>query len=612
MCGIIGAVSNRDIVPTLVDSMRMMEYRGYDSAGIAVINSNGEFDRERCVGKVEKLVHSLQNGSSISGTTGIGHTRWATHGPANEANAHPLISSGRVAVVCNGIIENYEELRHQHLQEGSNYDSATDTEVILHELIKFLDDGLGFLDAVKETVKRLIGSYAFAALCISEPGKIIVAKHGCPLLIGVGDNETFIASDAIALAKIAKSIIVLENGDIAEISGVSEINIIDQSGEEVNRKDESIPIQPKLVDLAHYSHYMQKEIFEQGSAVANTLEERITNNCMLENETFGEEAVKIFDQVEAVRILACGTSYYAGMVARIWLESMGIPCEAEIASEFRYRNPVVPDNALVVAISQSGETADTLAALNQASKLGYKYSLAICNSPFSQLTRVTDLVLHTRAGPEISVASTKAFTTQLVSLLLLMIALAKRRGMTVDEEAEIIGELRALPSRIEALLQMDKEIAELSDYFADKEHTLFLGRGTHYPIALEGALKLKEISYIHADAYPAGELKHGPLALIDAKTPTIAVAPNNHLLVKLKANIQEVRARGGKLFVFSDSGTPIKSDELIEVIEVVKSGPFTSPIIHTIALQLLAYHVAVTKGNDVDNPRNLAKSVTVE
>ena len=612
MCGIIGAVSNRDIVPTLVDSMRMMEYRGYDSAGIAVINSNGEFDRERCVGKVEKLVHSLQNGSSISGTTGIGHTRWATHGPANEANAHPLISSGRVAVVCNGIIENYEELRHQHLQEGSNYDSATDTEVILHELIKFLDDGLRFLDAVKETVKRLIGSYAFAALCISEPGKIIVAKHGCPLLIGVGDNETFIASDAIALAKIAKSIIVLENGDIAEISGVSEINIIDQSDEEVNRKDESIPIQPKLVDLAHYSHYMQKEIFEQGSAVANTLEERITSNCMLENETFGEEAVGIFNQVEAVRILACGTSYYAGMVARIWLESMGIPCEAEIASEFRYRNPVVPDNALVVAISQSGETADTLAALNQASKLGYKYSLAICNSPFSQITRMTDLVLHTRAGPEISVASTKAFTTQLVSLLLLMIALAKRREMTVDEEAEIIGELRALPSRIEALLQMDKEIAELSDYFADKEHTLFLGRGTHYPIALEGALKLKEISYIHADAYPAGELKHGPLALIDAKTPTIAVAPNNHLLAKLKANIQEVRARGGKLFVFSDSGTPIKSDELIEVIEVVQSGPFTSPIIHTIALQLLAYHVAVTKGNDVDNPRNLAKSVTVE
>ena len=612
MCGIIGAVSNRDIVPTLVDSMRMMEYRGYDSAGIAVVNSNGQFDRERCVGKVENLVHSLQNENSISGTTGIGHTRWATHGAANEANAHPLISGGRVAVVCNGIIENYEELRHQHIQGGSIYDSATDTEVIVHELMNFLDDGLGFLDAVKETVKRLIGSYAFAALCISEPGKIIVAKRGSPLLIGLGNHETFIASDAIALAKIAESIILLENGDIAEISGVSEPNIIDQFGEAVNRKNVTIPIQPKLVDLAHYSHYMQKEIFEQGSAVANTLEERITNNCMLEIETFGEEAVEIFNQVEVVRILACGTSYYAGMVARIWFESMGIPCEAEIASEFRYRNPVIPDNALVVAISQSGETADTLAALNQASKLGYKFSLAICNSPFSQITRVTDLVLHTRAGPEISVASTKAFTTQLVSLLLLMIALAKRRGMTVDEEAKIIGELRALPSRIEALLQMDKEIAELSDYFADKEHTLFLGRGTHYPIALEGALKLKEISYIHADAYPAGELKHGPLALIDAKTPTIAVAPNNHLLAKLKANIQEVRARGGKLFVFSDSGTPIKSDELIEVIEVVRSGPFTSPIIHTIALQLLAYHVAVTKGNDVDNPRNLAKSVTVE
>ena len=612
MCGIIGAISQQNVVPILVNSMRLMEYRGYDSSGIAVINSDGELDRRRCVGKVEVLAEELTNGSQLSGTIGIGHTRWATHGAAIEINAHPIVCCNQIAVVCNGIIENYEDLRDQHLEDGEVYDSETDTEVIVHEIVRGIGAGLDLSDAVKQTVARLTGSFAFAALSIDDPQKIVVSKRGSPLLIGLGDNEIFVASDAIALARIAKSIIVLENGDIAEISNGADPIIVDESGKAVTRADQTIPIRPELIDLAHHSHYMQKEIFEQGSVVANTLESRITNDRMDEVASFGADAPAIFDETKAVRILACGTSYYAGMIGKIWLESLNIPCEAEIASEFRYRKPCVPDQCLVVLLSQSGETADTLAAQAQAAELGYQHSLAICNSPASSLTRATDLVLHTKAGPEISVASTKAFTAQLVSLLLLTIALANRRGFTEAQEAEIIHELRALPARIEAVLQMDKEIAKLAENFADKDHVLLLGRGTHYPIALEGALKLKEISYIHADAYPAGELKHGPLALIDAKMPTIAVAPNNHLLSKLKANIQEVRARGGRLYVFTDSGTEIRSDELIQVFEVVRAGPYTSPIIHAIALQLLAYHVAVIKGTDIDNPRNLAKSVTVE
>lgn len=612
MCGIIGVISQRNVVPILVNSMRLMEYRGYDSSGIAVINSDGELDRRRCVGKVEVLAEELNNGSQLDGTIGIGHTRWATHGAAIEINAHPIVCRNEIAVVCNGIIENYEALRDQHLAEGEVYDSETDTEVIVHEIVRGISRGFNLSDAVRQTVSKLEGSFAFAALSIKDSQKIVAAKRGSPLLIGLGENEVFVASDAIALARIAKSIIVLENGDIAEISNHAEPIIVDESGEAVTRADQTIPIRPELIDLAHHSHYMQKEIFEQGSVVANTLESRITNDRLDEVAAFGESAVAIFDEVKAVRILACGTSYYAGMIGKIWLESLNIPCEAEIASEFRYRKPYVPDNCLVVLLSQSGETADTLAAQAQAAELGYQYSLAICNSPASSLTRVTDLVLHTKAGPEISVASTKAFTAQLVSLMLLTIALANRRGFTEEQEAEIVHELRALPARIEAVLQMDKEIARLAENFADKNHVLLLGRGTHYPIALEGALKLKEISYIHADAYPAGELKHGPLALIDANMPTIAVAPNNHLLSKLKANIQEVRARGGKLYVFTDSGTQFKSDELIQVLEVIQAGPYTAPIIHAIALQLLAYHVAVIKGTDIDNPRNLAKSVTVE
>ncbi|MYI90252.1 MAG: glutamine--fructose-6-phosphate transaminase (isomerizing) [Gammaproteobacteria bacterium] len=612
MCGIIGAISNSNVVPTLVNSMRLMEYRGYDSSGIAVINPEGDLDRRRCVGKVEKLAESLSNGSQLSGSIGIGHTRWATHGAAEERNAHPIACRDEIAVVCNGIIENYEELKDQHLIDGVVYDSETDTEVIVHEILGGINSGLDLHAAVSGTVAKLEGSFAFAALSVADPEKIVVAKRGSPLLIGLGNDEVFIASDAIALAKIAKTIIVLENGETAVVSRNSGPVIFDKDGKEVHRLDQLIPIRAELIDLAHHSHYMHKEIFEQGSVVANTLSERITDDQINEIATFGDIAPAIFEKVRAVRILACGTSYYAGMIGKIWLEALDIPCEAEIASEFRYRKPFVPDECLVVLLSQSGETADTLAAQEHAKNLGYKYSLSICNSPASSLTRVTDLVLHTKAGPEISVASTKAFTAQLVSLMLLTIALARRRGFTAEQEAEIVHELRALPARIEAVLQMDSQIARLAENFANKDHVLLLGRGTHFPIALEGALKLKELSYIHADAYPAGELKLGPLALIDEKMPTIAVAPNNHLLSKLKSNIQEVRARGGKLYVFTDSGTEMKSDELIEVFEVVRAGPYTSPIIHAIALQLLAYHVAIIKGTDVDNPRNLAKSVTVE
>ncbi len=612
MCGIIGAILSKNVVPVLLESMQFMEYRGYDSSGIAVISSNGDLQHKRRVGKVAELANALKNGSKISGNTGIGHTRWATHGEVAEFNAHPITCDENVAVVCNGIIENYEELKLEHLEQGYVYESETDTEVIAHEVAKNLSKGLSTVEAINATIDRLTGSFSFAVLVKTDPNRIIATKRGSPLLIGLNKGDVFVASDAIALSKIAESIVVLENGDVVEISNNNQTNIFDRNGKIVNREHQKITIKAESIDLAHYSHYMQKEIFEQGSAVTNTLHNRIAGDRLLEQDAFGTEASEIFDRARAVRIVACGTSYYSGLIARFWLESLNIPCEAEIASEFRYRHPVVPDNCLVIAISQSGETADTLAALEHAQELEFEYSLAICNSPSSSLTRMTDLVLNTNAGPEISVASTKAFTTQLASLLLTTIALGRRKGLTEEQETEIVHELRLLPSRIEAVLQMENEIKKLAENFADKEHVLLLGRGTHYPIALEGALKLKEISYIHADAYPAGELKHGPLALIDAKMPTIAVAPNNHLLSKLKANIQEVRARKGKLFVFSDSGTPITGDGLIEVLELVRAGPYTSPIIHAVALQLLAYYVALIKGTDVDNPRNLAKSVTVE
>ncbi len=612
MCGIIGAVSSRDVIPLLLDGMRRLEYRGYDSAGIAAINDAGGFSRTRCAGRVETLAGIIENGQPISGTTAVGHTRWATHGAPSTDNAHPLIANQRIAVVCNGVIENYEQLRDVHVSSGIAFESETDTEVIAHELVRFIKRGEQFIDAMRSTASHLSGSFSIAAMSVGDPSKIVAARQGSPLIVGIGDDEIFVASDMLALANIAHSAVILENGDIAEISEGATLRVIDKDGNETERERKPIERRADPVSLLGYSHYMQKEIFEQGEAVSETLENRISTDRLLEKQTFGYASEQIFDGTDAVRIVACGSSYYTGLVARHWFESFGIPCEAEIASEFRYRSHAVPDNALVVAISQSGETADTLAAVEHAQRIGFKHTLAITNSPFSSIVRSTDLVIQTHAGPEIAVASTKAFTTQLVSLLLVGIALARRRGMSNDTEAQIIGELRSLPAEIERALELDGRVAEIAAEFADKEHALFLGRGSHFPIALEGALKLKEISYIHAEAYPAGELKHGPLALVDSKVPTVAVAPNNTLLNKLKANIQEVRARKGRLFIFSDTGAPIAGDDLIEIINVTPSGEYISPIIHAVALQLLAYHVAVIKGTDIDRPRNLAKSVTVE
>ena len=612
MCGIIGAVSNRDAVPVLLDGLRKLEYRGYDSAGIAAINAEGKFERTRCSGRVETLAEMIGNGSPLSGTTAVGHTRWATHGAPSTNNAHPLIANEHVAVVCNGVIENYEQLRDVQQESGIVFESETDTEVVAHELNQMISSGNSFMAAMRKTAEKLHGAYSIAAMCVSDPSTIVVAREGSPLIIGFGNKEIFIASDMIALAEIADSVIVLENGDIAEISSVEHVKIIDRSGYQVERNCEPLKLRTDSISLEGYSHHMQKEIFEQGVAVAETIEYRISADRLLEKQTFSYAAEEIFDRTQCVRILGCGTSYYAGLVARMWFESFGIPCDAEIASEFRYRDHAVPTDALVVAISQSGETADTLAALEEAKRIGFRYSLALTNSPFSSLVRETDLVLQTHAGPEIGVASTKAFTTQLVCLILLGLALARRRGLTPEKESEIVSELRMLPTRIEEALKLNDKIEKIAWEFADKEHALFLGRGVHYPIALEGALKLKEISYIHAEAYPAGELKHGPLALIDAKVPTIAVAPNNHLLSKLKANIQEVRTRKGRLIVLADTGAPIDGDDYIEIVNMSPSGEYSSPIIYTIALQLLAYHVAIIKGTDIDRPRNLAKSVTVE
>lgn len=612
MCGIIGAVSNRNVVPRLIDGMLRLEYRGYDSAGIAAINSQHEFERARCAGRVEDLRKEINNGSRVSGSTAIAHTRWATHGIPSEANAHPFICNDRVAIVCNGIIENYEELQAKQRERGFTFESETDTEVVIHELYEQLEIGLSLKDAVQETVKLLKGSYAFAALSNAEPEVIVIARSGSPLVVGLANNETFFASDIPALANFSDSIILLENGDIAEIATDSDVKIYDQSGQQMNRSVQDLKQQRYLVDLGDFNHFTQKEIFEQGVVIAETLERRISSTQLLEEEAFGPVAKYLFDETEAVKILACGTSFFAGSVARFWLESFGIPCDVEVASEFRSRKPVVPKNCLVIAISQSGETADTLSALAYAKKLGFDKSLAICNSPYSSLVRETDISFLTHAGPEVGVASTKAFTTQLVSLLLLTIALARRRETLKNTESQIVQELRALPSQVENALKLNSEIARIAEIFADKQHALFLGRGIHYPIAQEGALKLKEISYIHAESYPAGELKHGPLALVDSNMPTVAVAPNNHLLANLKANLQEVKARNGRLIVFSDTDAPIVEDELIEILRVTPSGEFTSPIIHTIALQLLAYHVAVIKGTDIDKPRNLSKSVTVE
>ncbi len=610
MCGIIAAVAERDVVPILVEGLRRLEYRGYDSAGVAIIDAAGAIDRVRTAGKVNELAVAIE-ANPIRGCTGIAHTRWATHGKPSQANAHPHICRKTVAVVHNGIIENHEALRAQQREQGYEFTSETDTEVVVHQVYHYLDQGKDLLDAVKATVNDLHGAYALAVITNQDQGRIIATRRGSPLVIGVGIGENFIASDVAALLPVTQRFIFLQDGDVADIRKDS-LTIYDAEGDVVERPLTVSELSADAVERGQYRHYMLKEIFEQPRAIADTLEGRLSGDRVLE-EAFGPGASKIFDGVQGVHIIACGTSFHAGSVARYWFESLArIPCSVEVASEFRYRNPVARKNSLVIAISQSGETADTLAALQEAKRLGFGPSMAICNVPESSMVRETDLCLMTRAGPEIGVASTKAFTTQLTALMLLVIVLGRRHGMAPQTETDLVRQLRSLPARVESALELDKEIETLAEFFAHKEHALFLGRGAQYPVAMEGALKLKEISYIHAEAYPAGELKHGPLALVDADMPVISVAPNNALLEKLKSNLQEVRARGGELIVFADEKSGVESEPNVRVIKVAATDDPIAPIIFTIPLQLLSYYVAVLKGTDVDQPRNLAKSVTVE
>jgi glucosamine--fructose-6-phosphate aminotransferase (isomerizing) len=609
MCGIVGAVAQRDVVPILLEGLRRLEYRGYDSAGIAVVENN-ELKRARHLGKVAELEKLLAQ-TPLSGQTGVAHTRWATHGVPSTTNAHPHICKGSVALVHNGIIENHQQLRDQQSTDGHTFTSQTDTEVIVHAVHDHLQSTHSLLEAVRETIKQLEGAYALGVISHQQPDTLVTARKGSPLVIGIGINEHFIASDVAALLPVTHRFIFLEDGDIAEIT-CNSITIYDESGNVVERPVKESALKADDVERGEYRHYMLKEIFEQPRAIAETLEGRF-NGLKLLDEAFGINAGKVFDQVKAVQILACGTSYHSGMVAKYWMESLAkIPCQVEIASEFRYRKPLLLDNTLVVTISQSGETADTLAALQEAKKLGVLSSLVICNVHESSLTRESDLELVTRAGPEIGVASTKAFTTQLVALMMLVIALGRRNGMDSVTEKNIASQLFSLPAKVEDVLHMDADIEKMAEIFADKHHALFLGRGSHYPIAMEGALKLKEISYIHAEAYAAGELKHGPLALVDASMPIVTVAPNNNLLEKLKSNLQEVKARGGELIVFADESIEVGSDDHTTVLKVTPAESEMAPVIFTIPLQLLSYHVAIIKGTDVDQPRNLAKSVTVE
>ncbi|MFT5111464.1 MAG: glucosamine--fructose-6-phosphate aminotransferase (isomerizing) [Parasphingorhabdus sp.] len=607
MCGIVGAVANRDVLPILIDGLRRLEYRGYDSSGVVLIN-NGQMDRARAVGKVIELEKSLQ-AHPLTGATGIAHTRWATHGVPSERNAHPHISAN-VAVVCNGIIENHEELRRKQIERGFQFQSDTDTEVVVNQISWFISQGENLFDAMRSTVRMLDGAFALGVVSESEPNRMVGARRGSPLVVGIGDGEAFLASDMSALIEVTRDFIVMEDGDVVEIDA-GNVRITDEHGEEQIRRIRKSTLSSGATELGEYRHYMQKEIYEQAGAVADTLEGRISSTRLLE-QVFGTRAEEIFDNTHAIQIIACGTSYHAGLVAKYWFEHFGVLCQVEIASEFKSRKHVVGDDVLVVTISQSGETIDTIGAVKHAKSEGFQHTLTICNVPESSLVRDSDLAFMTHAGPEIGVASTKAFTTQLTALMLLVIAMGRRHGMDEAAEEELVRELRTLPAKIENALHLDKSIEQIAIQFADKQHSLFLGRGMHYPIAMEGALKLKEISYIHAEAYAAGELKHGPLALVDSEMPVIAVAPNNQLLEKLKSNIQEVKARGGKLLVFADQQAGIEEMDGIQVLRVAPVNDMLSPIIYTIPLQLLAYHVALIKGTDVDKPRNLAKSVTVE
>ncbi|MBK1619917.1 glutamine--fructose-6-phosphate transaminase (isomerizing) [Lamprobacter modestohalophilus] len=634
MCGIVGAIAHRPVSPILLEGLRRLEYRGYDSAGLAVIQPDGPIGRLRTLGKVSTLSAALEE-QPLAGTLGIAHTRWATHGEPSTQNAHPHMARERCALVHNGIIENHEVLRREQTAAGHRFTSQTDTEVVVHAIYDQLEAGRDLTEAVRETIARLDGAYALGVIDTHYPDRLVAARQGSPLVIGVGFQEYFIASDVFALLPVTNRFIFLEEGDVAELRR-DQLRIWNAQGEQVERPLRESSVAADSAERGQYRHFMQKEIFEQPRAVADTLEGRLSSEGVLP-EAFGVDAEQIFTEAQAVTIVACGTSYHAGLVARYWIESLvGLPCNVEVASEYRYRKHVVPPGSLFVTISQSGETADTLAALRIAKESGYATTLAICNVPESSLVRESDLVLLTRAGPEIGVASTKAFTTQLVALLLLTLTLARlqpaiqgdqadqpRPGDDVkrpddkrsDEQARAAQQielLRSLPAQLERVLALDDQVAALAEQFVEKHHCLFLGRGEAYPIAMEGALKLKEISYIHAEAYPAGELKHGPLALIDEDMPVVVVAPNNALLEKLKSNLEEVRARGGQLFVFADNQVAFQQGPGVTIIRVPETDDLIDPLVFTIPLQLLAYHVAVLKGTDVDQPRNLAKSVTVE
>jgi len=625
MCGIVGGIAERNVTPILLEGLRRLEYRGYDSSGIALLDSDNAIQRVRSIGKIKQLEDKInQESTDITGNIGIAHTRWATHGVPAENNAHPHICNNKVAVVHNGIIENYKSLKQAQTSAGYRFTSETDTEVVAHAIHQQLETTNDLFQAVSQALKQFEGAYALGVIAINDPDTLVAARKGSPLVIGVGIGEYFIASDVSALLPVTQNFIFLEEGDVAKLTRTS-IEIIDVTGQQVEREIKQSSLSVTAVELGEHRHYMHKEIFEQPQAVIDTLEGRISSDKVFVS-SFGPQAEKIFDSIEQIHIIACGTSYHAGLLAKYWAEDIiGLPCQVEVASEFRYRNPVIQNNTLFVTISQSGETADTLAALQKLNAARHSReggnpqpqnisTLTICNVPESSLTRESDLSYLTQAGPEIGVASTKAFTTQLVALALLITSIGKvKQRIDVERECLIVSGLQKLPSLISNALLHEDEIKVIAQLFADKEHALFLGRGIMYPIAMEGALKLKEISYIHAEAYPAGELKHGPLALIDENMPVIAIAPLDDLLEKLKSNLQEVKARGGQMIVFEDEQSDISSEEGFEVIKATTNvGRITAPITYNILLQLLSYHVALIKGTDVDQPRNLAKSVTVE
>ena len=610
MCGIVGAIADRDVVPVLVEGLKRLEYRGYDSSGIAVADA-ASVRRVRRTGRVAEMEQAAV-AEGFHGVLGIGHTRWATHGGVTEANAHPHISHGELALVHNGIIENHEAQRERLASLGYVFESQTDTEVIAHLIHHYRAQGAGLLGALQQAVKELHGAYALAVVDKREPGTLVAARMGCPLLVGLGEGENFVASDVSAIVSETRRVIFLEEGDTADISRDA-VQVFDASGAAVQRGIHMSDVSLASLELGPYRHFMQKEIHEQPRALADTLE-GVTDLGRFDTQLFGEDAAGVLDGIDSVQILACGTSYYAGLVARYWLEDIaGIPCSVDIASEYRYRKVVANPRQLVVTISQSGETLDTMEALKYAKAQGQDRTLSICNVPESAIPRASRLVFLTRAGAEIGVASTKAFTTQLAALFILTGTLAKLRGQLDEaQEAALIEALRHLPGSVQHALNLEPQVAAWSERFAPKQHALFLGRGVHYPIALEGALKLKEISYIHAEAYPAGELKHGPLALVDSDMPVVVIAPNDSLLEKVKSNIQEVRARGGEMFVFADADSNFSESEGVNVIRTPRHVGVLSPIVHAIPVQMLAYHAALARGTDVDKPRNLAKSVTVE